>query len=348
VEKTQNQTHHKVSSAFVNISGAHIRADNARGKINLPDKEDEISPRNLDAAYRNARSSVVTYDRESVLVVPQNYMVDGQAAIKNPAGLFGSRLEADYLFITGSVSSIENLSKAVNLGGLEIEELVLSNLASSFSVLSQSEKDLGVILVDLGASVSEVTVFTDGIIRYDKMLSCGAEVLVNAISSQLKVQPQVAAKILKDYCNVSSSIFDTRQQDILIKELEPPKTINTAHLQKIIEPKITQILGLIKEAIDKSNYSSAVACGVVLIGGISTMDGLAEMAETVFNMPTRVGSHKGLNVNANVTDLSCITAVGLAEYGCMKMRQAGMGRQLGENMFRRAFEAARDFIYDYF
>src|SRR3989338_4473872 len=208
LEKSQDQTHHKISSAFVNISGTHIVADNARGRINLPDREDEISRKDVEAAYNNAKMSVVPYDRGPVLVVPQNYMVDGQPAIKNPAGLFGSRLEADYLFITGSVSAIENLSKAVNLGGLEIEELVLSNLASSFSVLSQSEKDLGVILVDLGGSVSEVTLFTDGIIRYDKMLPSGGDSLVNAVSSQLKVQPEVAAKILKNYCKVCSPILD--------------------------------------------------------------------------------------------------------------------------------------------
>jgi cell division protein FtsA len=282
-------------------------------------------------------------------VVPQSYFVDGQVAIKNPIGLFGSKLEIDYLFITGLTPAIENLCKAVNMGGLEVEELVLSNLASSFSVLTPLEKDLGVVLVDIGGSVTEVSIFTEGIIRYDKLLAQGAELLSAALMAQLKVQSGIAYKILRNYCKVNSPVSYKADENILIKEMSPPRTITEGELQKIVEPKVKEILEAIKDAIYASNYSSMAPSGVVLIGGISAMDGLAELAESVFNMPVRVGLPKSpMGGSVKTSDFSSVVAMGLIEYGCQRRNHNSFGRQLSDNIFKRAFQAAKDFVYDYF
>jgi len=337
LEKAQDAVKCNITTAFVNIAGTHIAPESVRGRINLLSKENEISKRDLNVAFQNAKLSAVTYDREILLFVPQNYLVDGQEDIKNPIGLFGSRLEVEYLFITGLVSMIGNLSKAVNMGGLEIEEIVLSNQASSYSSLTKPEKDLGVILVDIGNAVSEVTVFTEGIIRYDKMIPVGAAELSDALALGLKVKPDVTAKIIKNYCKIALSDSGNVEEKIFIKEISPPKTVTQGELQGIIEPKIKKVLDKIKEAILGSNCASMASCGVVLIGGISTMDGLAESAELVFNMPVRVAR-----------EYSCTAAYGLALYGCQKKSIGGLKRQLSENVLKRAFQSARDFIYDYF
>jgi len=337
LEKAQDAVKCNITTAFVNIAGTHIASENVHGRINLLSKENEISKRDLNVAFQNAKLSAVTYDREILLFVPQNYLVDGQEDIKNPIGLFGSRLEVEYLFITGLVSMIGNLSKAVNMGGLEIEEIALSNLASSFSSLTKPEKDLGVILVDIGSTVSEVTVFTEGIIRHDKMIPTGAAELSDALALGLKVKPDATAKIIKNYCKIVSSDSGNADEKILIKEISPPKTVTQGELQGIIEPKIKGVLDKIKEAILASDCASMASCGVVLIGGISTMDGLAEAAELVFNMPVRVAMEH-----------SCAQAYGLALYGCQKKNAGGLNRQLSENVLKRAFLSAKDFIYDYF
>jgi cell division protein FtsA len=337
LSKAQDAVKANVTTAFVNIMGTHIDSENVRGRINLLSKENEISRRDLNVAFQNAKLSAVTYDREILLFVPQNYIVDGQEDIKNPIGLFGSRLEVEYLFITGLVSMIGNLSKAVNMGGLEIEEVVLSGLASSYSSLTQSEKDLGVILVDIGNAASEVTVFTEGVIRYEKVIAAGATELSDALASGLKVKPDVTAKIIKNYCKIVSSDSGNAEEKILIKEISPPKTVTEGELQAIIEPRIKEVLDKIKEAISASNCASMASCGVVLIGGISTMDGLAESAELVFNMPVRVAREH-----------ACAQAYGLALYGCQKKSAGGLKRQLSENVLKRAFQSAKDFIYDYF
>lgn len=342
LEQGQDEAKHRISTAFVNIAGKHITAENVRGRVNILSKENEISRKDLDAAYNNAKLSAITYDREPLLVVPQDYLVDGQAAIKNPIGLFGTRLEVEYLFITGLTTMIGNLCKAVNMAGLEIEELVLSNLANSFSVLTASEKDIGAILVDLGGSISEVTIFTEGVIRYDKMLPCGSENLSNAIAARLKIQPDIAAKILKNYCKMCTSSPEHADEKILIKEVSPPIALTEAELQKIIEPKIKEILCMIKDQMQASPAASMASSGVVLMGGISTMDGLAELAEGIFNMPVRVGLPR------NTLDPSYVTAIGLVEYGSQKRSCTGLARQLSENIFKRAFQLARDFVYDYF
>lgn len=347
LEKCQDDAKQKISTAFVNITGTHIVSENIRGKVNILDKENEISRKDLQVLYNNAKLSAVTYDREPLLVVPQDYLVDGQAAIKNPVGLFGTKLEADYLFVTGSTPAIENLCKAVSMGGLEVEELVLSNSASSLSVLGLSEKDVGVILVDIGGSITEITIFSEGLLRYDRMLAIGSENLVKSIAGDLKVQHNVADEIVKNYCKLYLPSPQNPQEKILLKEIPPPKTITQGELQKITELRIREMLNTIKESIQSSNYASFASAGVVLIGGISTMDGLAELAETVFNMPVRVGSIRGAWAN-NMQNSSYITAVGLVKYGSQTRSEGILGRQLSKNIFKRTFQAARDFIYDYF
>jgi cell division protein FtsA len=349
LEKAQNDTGFKISSAFVNIEGMHIAADYVRGRVNILNRENEISKRDLDAAYNNAKVSLITYDREPLLVVPQDYIVDGQVAIKNPVGLFGSKLDVDYLFITGSTPAIENLCKAVNMGGLEIEEMALSNLASSYSVLTSTEKDLGAILVDIGGSVSEVSVFSEGLLRYDRMLGQGAEFLTAALTAQLKVQPDIASKILRNYCKVNLPVSNRADQDILIKETVPPRTITESQLQKIIEPKVKELICAVKDAIQACSYSSMASSGVVLIGGISAIDGLAELAEGIFNMPVRVGLPKSaIYTNIKALDSITVAAVGLIEYGCQKRKYGSLGRQLSDNVVKRVFQVAKDFIYEYF
>jgi|GEM_PF-1275566 len=350
LDEAQAATKQKINTAFVNLSGTHIIGENSRGKVNTLNKEIEISKKDLDAACNNAKVSIVTYDRQPILVVPQAYMVDGQGIIKNPLGLFGSRLSVDYLFVTGLTPSIANLRKAVNMGGLEIEELVLSNLASSFSVLSSLDKEIGVILVDIGSDVTEVTVFSEGIVRFEKMLPCGSENLSNAIAVDLKVRTDIANKIVTDYCRVYSSVGAGHSEEkILIKEVTPPKTITEGYLQNITEAKIKEILNIIKDAMQSSNYSSGASSGVVLIGSISAMDGLAEMAEAIFNMPVKLGLPKdAVGTNMNNANPACATAMGLVRYGCQALTARPFARQLSDNMIKRAFQAARDFIYDYF
>lgn len=340
LEKAQSSIKEGISTAYVNLSGTHITSEMVRGRSNLLIKENEISKKDLDAVYNNARISAISYDRQPILVVPQNYIVDGQSAIKNPLGLFGARLEIDYLFITGSTPAIANISKAVNSGGLEIEELVLSNIATGFSVLNDSEKDLGVILIDIGNAVTEITVFTEGLVRYEKMLAMGASSVAEAICAELKIQPAVAEKIIKNYCKLPLSNYANPDEKILIKEASPHKTITQRELQAIIEPKIKEILNNLKKELQASDCSGGAACGIVLVGGISSMDGLAEMAEPILNMPVRVGLSKITNTN--------LTALGLAVYGYRKRSADGLKRQLSEGVFKRAFDAARDFIYDYF
>ena len=340
LDKAQSSIKQNISTAFVNIAGTHITAENARGRINLLSKENEISRKDLEAVYNNAKVSAISYDRQPALVVPQDYIVDGQTAIKNPLGLFGSRFEVDYLFITGSTPTIANLSKTVNMGGIEIDEVVLSNLASSFAVLNNSEKDLGVILIDIGNVITEITVFTDGIIRNEIMSAVGASSVADAISAELNVRPDIAAKIIKNYCKLPSSNYANPDEKILIKEVSPHKTITGAGLQAIIEPRVKDILNNIKQLLQSCDYAPSASCGIALIGGISSMDGFAEMAEPLFNMPVKVGLSKIANTN--------LTALGLALYGYQKKNAGGLRKQFSKNVFKRAFQSAKDFVYDYF
>jgi len=349
LEKMQDAIKQNITTVFISAKGTHIISENVRGRINLLSRENEICAKDIASACQNAKASAITFEREPLLIAPENYIVDGQPAIKNPVGLSASRLEVDYLFVTALAPMINNLSKAVNMGGLEVEDVVLSNLAGSFSVLTSSEKDLGVTLIDIGSFVTEISIFTGGVIKYDKMLGCGSSDLEKALCSQLKIKRGSAAKIIKNYWKLSSCDYVNPEEDIFITEMSKPVPIKQRQLQAIIEPGLVELFGRIKDALQASEYAPMASCGIVLTGGISAVDGLAESAESVFNMPVKVGTIKPKFNNAvTALDGSSTVALGLALYGHNKKLSGAFRRRFSENVLKRTFQAAKDFLYDYF
>jgi cell division protein FtsA len=323
----------QVKSVHVGIAGDHIRSINSRGVIAVSRGGDGISQGDVDRVIEAAKTVAIPTDREIVHAIPQEFVVDDQDGIKDPIGISGVRLEAEVHIITGAVSCTRNLVKSIERAGLKVENLVLEPLATNLAVLDEDERNLGVVLLDMGGGTTDIAVFAEGSIRHTAVVGLGGANITNDVAIGLRTPVDKAEFLKIEYGCALASLVD-EEETISVPGVggRPARTISRRLLASMIEPRVEEILTLALKEVKQNQAADLLGAGVVLTGGTSAMQGVCELAEQVFDMPVRCGYPMGVRGLADsVRDPKYSTSVGLALYAAApeQAEERGNGNLVG-------------------
>jgi cell division protein FtsA len=300
LERAERMAGVSVSSAFVTVNGSHIQTQNSHGVVAInPHTGSDITREDVSRVTEAAQAVSIPSSREIIHVIPRDFIVDGQDGIKDPVGMSGIRLEVETNIIHGSATAMRNLTRCVQQVGVNVEELVYTGIASAEAVLTDTEKELGVVLVDIGGGTSSITNFLDGSPIYSSVLPLGARHITNDLAIGLRARLEEAEKIKiklsnerPDYMNASKSI---RQEDFDVAEFGlEMEMVPRRLLYEIVDARLNEIFSLIALEIKKANLSGKLPAGVVITGGGALTSGVEKVAKNVLKMPVRIGYPKGV------------------------------------------------------
>lgn len=315
----EEKSRFKIGSVYANITGDHIDTHTARGLLNIASRDNEITKLDVNRVIDIAKNSSVPLERYILHIFPLGFKIDEQLVIKSPLGMFGKKLEAELHIITGLSSCVKNITKSIRASGLEVEELVFSGFATANAVLNEHEKELGVILVDIGAQTTEIAVFLENNIRFAEVIPIGGDYITEAISRELKVSFEHAELIKKRFGCASLKRLKQEEEKFIVKDGRWQKGITKKYLCEIIEPTLNEIISQIKFRIDKVPFLKRATFGVVFTGGCAAMEDFLEVSEDIFGMPVRMGIAKEIMPNLqDLNDHKYLTSIGLVRYGLFK------------------------------
>lgn len=277
-----------ISSVFVGIAGSHIRSFNSSGMVAVKNKE--VCQADMLRVIETAKAINITADQQILHVLPQEFIVDDQKDVRDPVGMSGLRLEAKINIVTGAISAAENIVKCVKRCDLEVNDLVVHPLAASSSVLSDDERELGVVLIDIGAGTTDIIVFSGGGVRYVEVIPIGGEHITNDIAMALRVSISEAEYIKKKFGVAKQSLADAEEWfDVPCVHDRGERKFSSQILSSVIEPRVEELYFLIQKAIQQSGYAELLSAGIVLTGGAALMKNMVELGEDIFLKPVRVG-----------------------------------------------------------
>jgi len=287
----------KIDQVYVGIAGDHIRSYNGRGVVAVAGPDNEITEDDVRRVIDAAKAVVMPIDREVIHIIPQEFIVDDQRGIKDPLGMSGIRLETEVHIVTGAITSAQNICRSVERAGLNVMDLVLEPLASSYSVLSEDEKELGVVVIDMGGGTTDIAMFFEGCIRHTAVVALGGGNVTNDIALCLRTPVDQAEMIKIKYGCALPSLLEDQDRTIEIPGVggRPPRKVALELLVDIIHPRMEEIFRLAAGEIRKSEFSNLMTAGVVITGGAALMKGAVELAEEVFDMPVKLGIPKGFS-----------------------------------------------------
>jgi cell division protein FtsA len=315
VEEAELMAGCEISSVYAGIAGGHITGFNSRGIVAI--KGSEIAQTDVDRVIDAARAVAIPMDREVIHVLPQEYIVDEQTGIQNPVGMAGVRLEAKIHIVTGAVTSAHNIVKCANRSGLDVCDIVLESLASGEAVLTNEEKELGTALLDLGGGTSDLAIFSGKNIKHTFVLSLGGNNLTNDIAIGLRAPLAEAEKIKTRYGTCSSNSISS-EETIEVPGMggREPKKLPRQILGEILEPRMEEIFSLIQREIYRAGMENIINSGMVMTGGTALLEGISDIAESIFNLPVRIGKPSGISGLVDVVNNPMYaTGVGLVIYG---------------------------------
>ncbi|RPH52917.1 MAG: cell division protein FtsA [Desulfobacteraceae bacterium] len=315
VEEAELMAGCEISSVYAGIAGGHITGFNSRGIVGI--KGPEVTQQDIDRVIDAARAVAIPMDREVIHVLPQEYIVDDQAEIQDPIGMAGVRLEAKIHIVTGAVTSAHNIVKCANRSGLDVCDIVLEALASGEAVLTKEEKELGAVLLDLGGGTTDLAVFSGKNIKHAFVLALGGNNLTNDIAVGLRASLPEAEKIKIKYGScVAKNISHDEMIEVPGMGGRTPRKLPRQILGEILEPRMEEIFTLIKREIYRAEMENLIPSGIVLTGGSALLNDVTEIAESVFNLPTRLGKPMGISGLVDVVNNPMYaTGVGLVIYG---------------------------------
>jgi cell division protein FtsA len=345
VEEAERMAGVSARGVYAGIAGDHIRSINSRGVIAVSRKDNEIAQPDVDRVVEAAKAIAIPMDREIIHVIPQEFIVDDQDGIKDPVGMSGVRLEAEVHIITGAVTSAKNICRSIQRAGLKVYDLVLEPLASSHAVLGRDERDLGVVLLDLGGGTTDVAVFFEGSIRHTAIIPFGGANVTNDLAIGLRTPIDKAEQIkIQHGCALASLIGPEEVVAVSGVGGRADREISRHVLASMIEPRLEEIFVLANKEVKKNHFAELLGGGVVLTGGTSLMPGIVELAEQVFEMPVRLGVPEGLGgLSANVADPRFATGVGLVLHAAQNDGEAPAREKRGYADRRPGFDFRRWF-----
>jgi cell division protein FtsA len=335
----------QIARAWVGISGSNVRSFNSRGVVAVAGKEREISREDVTRVIDAARGVQIPQDHEVVHVVPREFAVDGQDGVGDPIGMVGSRLEADVHVVTAPVAVTQNIVTCMNKAGIEVVELVLEQFAASEAVLTDDEKELGIVLIDIGGGTTEVAVYQKGSIAHTSVVPVGGDHFTNDLAVVLRAPIADAERIKKKYGSaLRSAVGEDEMVEVPMVGGREPKLCPRSTLADILQPRAEELLGLIQEDLQRLGVDREMRSGVVLTGGGAELEGLVEVAESIFEGPVRRGVPAGVGGLVDVVSRpEWATATGLLLYGHRnktgRRRTRGFTRAAGSvsRFFRELF-----------
>ncbi len=345
VEEAELMAGCEISSVYAGIAGGHITGFNSRGIVAI--KGPEITENDVERVIDAARAVAIPMDREVIHVLPQEFIVDDQSGIQNPVGMAGVRLEAKIHIVTGAVTSAHNIVKCCNRSGLDVCDIVLESLASGEAVLTTEERELGTALVDLGGGTSDLAVFSGNNIKHTFVLALGGNTITNDIAVGLRAPIAEAEKIKKKFGTcIAGKINGDETIEVPGMGGRESRQLPRQILGEILEPRMEEIFTLIKREIYREGMENSLTSGVVLTGGSALLNDAAEVAESIFNLPTRLGAPRGINGLVDVVNNPMYaTGVGLVLYGA-KNQSAKKFRIRDANIFNRLITRMKRWFKD--
>jgi cell division protein FtsA len=289
VEEAELMAGCQIHSVYTGIAGSHVKSLNSHGIVAIKDRE--VMPSDVDRVIDAARAVAIPADQRVLHILPQEFIIDSQEGIREPVGMSGVRLEAKVHLVTGSVSAAQNIIKCVRRCGLEVDDIILEQLASSHAVLTDDEKELGVCLVDMGGGTTDVAVFTEGAIRHTSVIPLAGDQVTNDIAVALRTPTQYAEEIKVKYaCALRQLANPDDTIEVPSVGERPSRRLSRQTLAEVVEPRYEELLALVQSDLRRSGLEDLVAAGVVLTGGSAKMEGVIDLAEEVFHMPVRLGN----------------------------------------------------------
>ncbi len=347
VEEAEMMAGCEISSVYAGIAGGHITGFNSRGIVAI--KGPEITDNDVERVIDAARAVAIPMDREVIHVLPQEFIVDDQTGIQNPVGMAGVRLEAKIHIVTGAVTSAHNIVKCANRAGLDVCDIVLESLASGEAVLTGEEKELGAALLDLGGGTTDLAIFAENNIKHTFVLALGGNNLTNDIAVGLRAPLPEAEKIKIKYGTcVSSQIGSGETIEVPGMGGREPRNLPRQILGEILEPRTEEIFTLVQREIYRAGVEHLISSGIVITGGSALLEGCTDLAESVFNLPTRLGRPRGIGGLVDVVNNPMYaTGVGLVVYGARNRNKAANKFRIRDtNIFNRVMTRMKRWFKD--
>lgn len=319
VEEAEEKSGYRITHVHVGIAGQHIRSLQHRGMITRDNIDNEINQQDIDQLIEDMYKLVLPPGEEIIHVLPQEYIVDNEQGIKNPIGMAGSRLEANFHIITGQVAAVKNIQKCVAKAGLEVEELILEPLASAESVLSDEEKEAGIVLVDIGGGTTDIAIFQDDIIRHTAVIPFGGDIITEDIKEGCTIIQRQAEQLKVKFGSALAQ--ESQENDVIVipgLRGRDPKEISIKNLAHIVQARMEEIIEHIYYEIKNSGYEKKLIGGIVVTGGGSQLKHITQLKEYITGMDTRIGypnEHLSQSTVENVTSPLFATGVGLVIKG---------------------------------
>ena len=320
IDEAEQMANVQVKSVFAGIAGSHIRSLNSHGIVAIRDQE--VQSDDVDRVLDAARAVAIPAEQRILHVLSQEFVIDDQQGIRQPIGMSGVRLEAKVHLVTGSISATQNIAKCIRRCNLDVEDVILEQLASSLSVLTEDEKELGVLLVDMGGGTTDIAIFTEGAIRHTAVIPIAGDQVTNDIAVAFRTPTQFAEQIkLKHACALRQLASPDEMIEVPGVGDRSARRLARQTLAEVVEPRYEELLSLVQSELRRSGFEESCAAGVVLTGGTSKMEGVIELAEEIFHLPVRLG------VPQHVTGLAEVvrnpihaTGVGLLLFGQQSRR----------------------------
>lgn len=327
VQEAEQSAGVEIESVFTGVAGGHIKGVNSRGAVAVQGKHREVTAADIDRALEAARAIPLPPGREVIHVLPQAFALDGQDGIKAPLGMAGARLEVEVHIVTGAVTSVQNIIKSVNRAGLTVQDIVLQPLASAEAVLTPDERELGVILIDVGGGTTDVALFRDGAIWHSAVIPLGGDHITNDLAVGLRTPAQEAEELKKRWgAAMTALVLPDETVEVPSIGGRKPRVLSRQILAGIIQARVEEIFTLVARELAQAGFEDIATAGVVVTGGSAVLEGLPELAERVFDLPVRVGRPSGVGgLTAQVAGPSYATGVGLVLHGGRANGQGPLG-----------------------
>ena len=348
IEEAEHMCGVAIETVFAGIAAGHIHGQNSSGMTTVKDKE--VREADIARVILLAKSVALPPDRQIIHVLPQEYIIDDQDGIKDPLGMAGVRLEARVHLVTAAVTSAQNIIKCCNRCGLDVADIVLEPLASAYAVLEEDEKELGVALIDIGGGTTDLAIFHDGSIVHTAVLGVGGNQLSNDIAVGLRTPPSEAERIKHRFgCALRSLVTDGQTLEVPWVGGRPARVLERSVLAEIIEPRVEEIFALVKRELEKSGFAEILGAGVVITGGSTILEGMAELAQSVLELPVRRGEPRGVGgLSGVVASPIYATGVGLVQYGARNVGANHFRARDGGNVYAKVKSRMRSWLSEIF
>ena len=323
IEEAELMAGCQIQSVYAGIAGSHIRSMGSHGIVAIRDRE--VFQPDIDRVIDAAQAVAIPADQKILHILPQEFIIDTQEGVKEPLGMSGVRLEAKVHLVTCAVNAAQNIEKCIKQCGLGVDDIILEQLASSYSVLTEDEKDLGVCMVDIGGGTSDIAIYTEGAIKHTAVIPIAGDQVTNDIAMALRTPTQNAEEIkIKYACALGSLAGENETIKVPSVGEREDRSLSRQALAEVVEPRYEERFTLIQAELRRSGFEDLIPAGIVLTGGASKMEGVVELAEEIFHMPVSIGKPKNVSGLADIVrNPIYATAVGLLQYGAAQGDRAG-------------------------